>query len=173
MLSVVQQMSRFVEPPLRTVLVVGGDSVTVHFSSLANAPEEVIATPGRLAHLLSEVADLTLGDLDTVVYDESDRLFEMGFAAQVREIVQSAPPTRQSLLFSATMPASLAEFARAGLRDPEVMRLAVGAGVGKEKQKKPTKKGKKEAAPRRAAHAAEPVLQRHHACESRFGERCE
>ena len=60
-----------------------------------------------------------------------------------------------------------------GSRDPEVMRLAVGAGVGKEKQKKPTKKGKKEAAPRRAAHAAEPVLQRHHARESRFGERCE
>ena len=83
-----------------------------------------------VTRLLSDVVDLTLGDLDTVVYNESDRLFEMGFATQVRDIVRSAPSTQQSMLFSATMPASLVEFARVRLRDPEVIRLVVGASVG-------------------------------------------
>ena len=77
-------MSRFVKPPVRAVPVVGGDSVAAQFSSLANTLEVAIVTPGWLTHLLSKVADLTLGDLDTVVYNESDRLFEMGFVAQVR-----------------------------------------------------------------------------------------
>ena len=56
---------------------------------------------------LSEVADLALGGLYKVAYNASDQLFEEGFTAQVREILWSAPPTRQSLFFSATMPASL------------------------------------------------------------------
>ena len=53
------------------------------------------------------MADLALGDLYTVVYNASDRLFEKGFTAQVRDIVQSASPTWQNLFFSATIPASL------------------------------------------------------------------
>ena len=55
--------------------------------------------------------------------DEADRLFEMGFAEQLRDIWRSLPAERQTLLFSATMPAQLAEFAQAGLRDPVVVRL--------------------------------------------------
>ena len=53
------------------------------------------------------MADLALGDLYTVAYNASDKLFGKGFTAQVREILRSAPPTLQSLFFSVTMPASL------------------------------------------------------------------
>lgn len=58
----------------------------------------------------------------------SDRLFEMGFAAQLREIMKAMEGSnarRQTLLFSATMPSVLVEFARAGLREPKIVRLDV------------------------------------------------
>ena len=61
--------------------------------------------------------------VEYVVCDEADRLFEMGFAAQLDAILQSVPPTRQTLLFSATMPALLADFTRANLHDPQLIRL--------------------------------------------------
>lgn len=60
-----------------------------------------------------------------LVFDECDRLFEMGFAAELRAIMKKVSDNRQTLLFSATLPAALAEFARAGLKDPELVRLDV------------------------------------------------
>lgn len=93
------------------------------FQALADNPDIIVATPGRLAHHLSEIPDFKLRDCEICVYDEADRLFEMGFAAQIREITKSMPELRQTLLFSATMPKALAEFAKSGLQDPSVVRL--------------------------------------------------
>ena len=73
--------------------------------------------------MLNEVKDFSLQSVETVVFDEADRLFEMGFADQINRITQSLPSDRQTLLFSATMPRLLAEFAKSGLHDPEVIRL--------------------------------------------------
>ena len=58
-----------------------------------------------------------------VVFDEADRLFEMGFETALTEIIHRLPATRQTLLFSATLPKSLVEFAKAGLQDPKLVRL--------------------------------------------------
>ena len=66
---------------------------------------------------------LDLSSIRYAVFDECDRLFEMGFAAQLTEILHSLPETRQTLLYSATLPKSLVEFARAGLQDPRLVRL--------------------------------------------------
>ena len=55
--------------------------------------------------------------------DEADRLFELGFAVQLGEILHALPPSRQTLLLSATLPKSLVEFARAGLQEPKLVRL--------------------------------------------------
>ena len=66
---------------------------------------------------------LDLSSVRYVVFDEADRLFEMGFAAQLGEILHALPQSRQTLLFSATLPKSLVEFARAGLQDPNLVRL--------------------------------------------------
>ncbi|WVQ97778.1 hypothetical protein IAU59_004892 [Kwoniella sp. CBS 9459] len=82
----------------------------------------VIATPGRFLHLAVEMR-LDLRHLQVVVYDEADRLFEMGFDVQLREILSRLPSTRQNLLFSATLPSSVAEFAKAGLVNPLLIRL--------------------------------------------------
>ena len=58
-----------------------------------------------------------------VIFDEADRLFEMGFAEQLRDIMSGVPASRQTLLFSATLPKVLVDFARAGLREPKLIRL--------------------------------------------------
>lgn len=62
---------------------------------------------------------------EIVVFDEADRLFELGFGEQLQEIVARLPSNRQTLLFSATLPKMLVEFARAGLSDPVLIRLDV------------------------------------------------
>lgn len=67
--------------------------------------------------------NLDLKSVQYVVFDEADRLFEMGFETALNEILQRLPSTRQTLLFSATLPKSLVEFAKAGLRDPKLVRL--------------------------------------------------
>lgn len=82
----------------------------------------IIATPGRLLHLIVEM-NLDLKAVQYVVFDEADRLFEMGFSTALDEILHRLPATRQTLLFSATLPKSLVDFARAGLQDPKLVRL--------------------------------------------------
>jgi len=66
---------------------------------------------------------MDLKSVQYVVFDEADRLFEMGFETALNEILQRLPSSRQTLLFSATLPKSLVEFAKAGLQDPKLVRL--------------------------------------------------
>lgn len=61
--------------------------------------------------------------VEYVVFDEADRLFELGFSVALSEILSKLAPTRQTLLFSATLPKSLVEFAKAGLQNPKLIRL--------------------------------------------------
>lgn len=119
-LKVVKEFSRGTD--LKCVLLVGGDSLEEQFGFMAGNPDIVIATPGRFLHLKVEMS-LDLSSVKYVVFDEADRLFEMGFAAQLAEILVALPTSRQTLLFSATLPKSLVEFARAGLQEPSLVRL--------------------------------------------------
>ena len=119
-LKVVKELGRGTD--LKCVLLVGGDSLEEQFSFMSANPDIVIATPGRYLHLKVEMG-LDLSSVRYVVFDEADRLFEMGFAAQLTEILHALPQARQTLLFSATLPKSLVEFARAGLQEPNLVRL--------------------------------------------------
>lgn len=119
-LKVVKELGRGTD--LKCVLLVGGDALEEQFSLMAGNPDIVIATPGRFLHLKVEMG-LDLSSIRYVVFDEADRLFEMGFAAQLAEILHALPSSRQTLLFSATLPKSLVEFARAGLQEPNLVRL--------------------------------------------------
>lgn len=118
---------------LKCVLLVGGDSLEEQFSFMAGNPDILIATPGRFLHLQVEM-NLDLSSVRYVVFDEADRLFEMGFAAQLTEILHSLPQSRQTLLFSATLPKSLVEFARAGLQEPHLVRLDADGKVSPDLQ---------------------------------------
>lgn len=108
---------------LRVCLVVGGEGIEAQWAALSQNPDIIIATPGRLAHHLNELSEFTLGLVECVVFDEADRMFELGFAEQLRDILEGVPEGRQMLLFSATLPKALVEFARAGLSEPKLIRL--------------------------------------------------
>ncbi|KAL7418704.1 ATP-dependent RNA helicase dbp10 [Cryptotrichosporon argae] len=107
---------------LRWAIIMGGEGLDAQFEAIASGPDVIIATPGRFLHVVVEM-DLDLRSIEMVIYDEADRLFELGFQTQLTEILHRLPSTRHSLLFSATLPTSLAEFAAAGLVNPQLVRL--------------------------------------------------
>ncbi len=118
--KVLGQIGRFTD--LRACLLIGGESMESQFQALSEDPDIIVATPGRLVHHIQEVK-FTLTNVKYLVFDEADRLFEMGFAVQINQILQQTSEDRQTCLFSATMPKALAEFSRAGLRNPVTIRL--------------------------------------------------
>lgn len=119
-MKVVKDFSRGTD--LRSVLLVGGDSLEDQFGMIMSNPDIIVATPGRFLHLKVEM-QLDLGTIEYIVFDEADRLFELGFSEQLNEILASLASNRQTLLFSATLPRSLVDFAKAGLQDPVLVRL--------------------------------------------------
>lgn len=103
---------------LRSCLLVGGERFDDQFEALTRNPDVIIATPGRLMHLLREVPHMQLQAVQIVVFDEADRLFEMGFAEQLKQILDGIPETHQTLMLSATLPKALLQFSRAGYAFP-------------------------------------------------------
>ena len=99
-------------------LVVGGLSMQQQAVALRSKPEVVIATPNRLIDHLENTRSVDLDDMSTLVLDEADRLLELGFQEQVREIISHCPGRRQTLLFSATMTQSVQELVQLSLRNP-------------------------------------------------------
>ncbi|XP_006901049.1 PREDICTED: ATP-dependent RNA helicase DDX54 isoform X2 [Elephantulus edwardii] len=116
---------------LKTALILGGDKMEDQFAALHENPDIIIATPGRLVHVAVEM-NLKLQSVEYVVFDEADRLFEMGFAEQLQEIIGRLPGGQQTVLFSATLPKLLVEFARAGLTEPSLIRLDVDAKLNEQ-----------------------------------------
>ncbi|XP_007528898.2 ATP-dependent RNA helicase DDX54 [Erinaceus europaeus] len=116
---------------LKTALILGGDKMEDQFAALHENPDIIIATPGRLVHVAVEM-NLKLQSVEYVVFDEADRLFEMGFAEQLQEIIGRLPGGHQTVLFSATLPKLLVEFARAGLTEPVLIRLDVDAKLNEQ-----------------------------------------
>jgi ATP-dependent RNA helicase RhlE len=102
---------------LSAVSVVGGVDTGPQERALRDGSDIVVATPGRLLdHMRFKYVDL--GAVEVVVIDEADRMLDMGFLPDVQRILAALPATRQTLLFSATLPAKILELARTFLRDP-------------------------------------------------------
>ncbi|XP_032458396.1 ATP-dependent RNA helicase DDX54 [Phocoena sinus] len=116
---------------LKTALILGGDKMEDQFAALHENPDIIIATPGRLVHVAVEM-NLKLQSVEYVVFDEADRLFEMGFAEQLQEIIARLPGGHQTVLFSATLPKLLVEFAQAGLMEPVLIRLDVDSKLNEQ-----------------------------------------
>ncbi|KAL0239312.1 hypothetical protein PCE1_004999 [Barthelona sp. PCE] len=112
---------------LRCALILGGESLERQFELITALPDIIIATPGRLMHLLVEIpnTDFSLRHVEFVALDEGDLMMERGFAHQIEDIFKRIPKHgRQVMLFSATMPSSLATLCRKLLKDPETITLA-------------------------------------------------
>jgi len=108
---------------IRAALAIGGVSMGGQVRTLLNGVDVLVATPGRLLDLVKNNA-LRLGEVEWLVLDEADRMLDMGFIHDIRKIVAKLPIQRQTLMFSATMPRTIAELAAHMLRDP--IKVAVG-----------------------------------------------
>jgi len=101
--QVQESLKRFdPEENLKSVLLIGGDSVSMQERALKKPHHIIIATPGRLIDLIDR-GTLLLNGVQHVVIDEADRMLDMGFIPDVDKILKVLPKTRQTLLFSATM----------------------------------------------------------------------
>ncbi|HEX8552116.1 MAG TPA: DEAD/DEAH box helicase [Abditibacteriaceae bacterium] len=108
---------------LRTAVLIGGAPIRQQISALRQDPDIIVATPGRLIdHLQSRTVDLRT--VDTLVLDEADRMLDMGFAPQIKQILKAVPDERQTLLFSATMPAEIVDIAANYMVDPVRVEIA-------------------------------------------------
>jgi len=111
---------------LKVVTIFGGVPVQRQINQLRLRPEIVIACPGRLLDLLQQ-GELRLDQVESLVIDEADHMFDMGFLPDVRRILTRLPARRQNLLFSATMPKEVRGLADSILTNPKVVELADSA----------------------------------------------
>lgn len=102
---------------LCVVPLYGGASMPQQIRALERGADVVVATPGRALDHLGR-RSLTLAALEVLVLDEADEMLDMGFAEDIDAILESAPATRQTALFSATMPPRLRSIAERHLKDP-------------------------------------------------------
>lgn len=102
---------------LRTVVLIGGASSHQQIQSIRRNPHIIISTPGRLIDHLQQ-KNLTLEKVKIVILDEADRMFDIGFAPQIKQILGYTPKERQTLMFSATMPKAIAEMAAHFMKMP-------------------------------------------------------
>lgn len=108
---------------VKLVVLCGGSPTAAQTASLEFGAHIVVGTPGRmLKHL--EQGSLTLDSLNTLVLDEADRMLDMGFAEDIDRVVAFAPEQRQTLLFSATYPSSIADLSRGLQQQPERVSVA-------------------------------------------------
>ncbi|HEY5132320.1 MAG TPA: DEAD/DEAH box helicase, partial [Candidatus Krumholzibacteriaceae bacterium] len=102
---------------LRTVVVIGGESMGRQIGQLKEQPHIIIATPGRLNDLI-EQRKVRLADISILVLDEADRMLDMGFLPQIERIIKLIPKKRQTMLFSATMHPSVLRIASSHMHLP-------------------------------------------------------
>jgi ATP-dependent RNA helicase RhlE len=100
--------------------LIGGTGFAKQNDALRRGAGIVVATPGRLLDHM-ERGTVSLAHVEVFVLDEADRMLDIGFLPAIRRVVAALPARRQTLLFSATMPAAVEELARSTMRDPQLV----------------------------------------------------
>ncbi|MEL6431020.1 MAG: DEAD/DEAH box helicase [Planctomycetota bacterium] len=113
------------ETELGCALVIGGVSAGPQRAALEAGADVIVATTGRLLDLARDDA-VDLGGVETVVLDEADRMIDMGFLADVEDVLRRTPARSQTSMYSATMPPELLALAQGTLADPVVLDLGGG-----------------------------------------------
>ncbi len=116
----VRQLSSYTD--LRHVCLYGGLGPKSQIEAVEKGVDIIIATPGRLLDLYFRQV-LVLKDIKTLVLDEADKMMDMGFMPQIRNILEVIPVKRQNLLFSATMPPKVVKLSEEFLEFPEVIEI--------------------------------------------------
>ncbi len=115
---------------LSKALLVGGESMGDQIKILEKGVDVLIATPGRLLDLFDR-GQILLSDIKVLVIDEADRMLDMGFIPDIEKIISLLPMTRQTLLFSATMPDEIKNLSEKFLSNPKTVSVAPPASPAK------------------------------------------
>ncbi|MBO4568053.1 MAG: DEAD/DEAH box helicase [Bacteroidales bacterium] len=110
-------------PEIMIVPVYGGASIEVQFKSLAKKPQIIVATPGRLQDMIRRNR-IDFSNVQWMVLDEADEMLDMGFQEDVDAILEYMPEDKNTLLFSATMPAEVEQILNKYMKDP--VRISIG-----------------------------------------------
>ncbi|OPX99395.1 MAG: ATP-dependent RNA helicase RhlE [Syntrophorhabdus sp. PtaB.Bin006] len=113
---------------LTSCTIYGGVGVNPQIQKLRAGVDIVVACPGRLLDHLNQ-GTISLANLEVLVLDEADRMFDMGFLPDVRRIIKQLPRKRQTLMFSATMPDSIRKLTDEVLRDPVTVKIGHTAPI--------------------------------------------
>jgi ATP-dependent RNA helicase RhlE len=111
---------------LRSMEIYGGVGMNPQIARLRQGVEIVVACPGRLLDHINN-RYINLSNLEVLVLDEADRMFDMGFLPDIRRIVSHVPAKRQTMLFSATMPPDIRKLANEVLSSPAVVQVKFAA----------------------------------------------
>ena len=106
----------------RSLAIFGGVGIRPQIQKLRRGIDIVVATPGRLLDHMNR-GTVNLSDVEVLVLDEADRMFDMGFINDIRKIVAQTPDSRQTLLFSATMPKAIQALTRSIQTDPAFIEI--------------------------------------------------
>ncbi|MDD5496199.1 MAG: DEAD/DEAH box helicase [Candidatus Omnitrophica bacterium] len=102
---------------MRSAVLIGGASMHVQIQALRRNPRILIATPGRLVDHIGQ-GTVLLADVNILVLDEADRMLDMGFLPQIAQVLRYIPKDRQTMLFSATIPAEVIKIGMAHMKLP-------------------------------------------------------
>jgi ATP-dependent RNA helicase DeaD len=108
---------------LKVRTVFGGSSIEKQIKGLKAGAHIVVGTPGRLVDLIKRKA-IKLDQLETLILDEADEMLNMGFLEDIHFIIEKTPENRQTLLFSATMPADIKKIGVKFMKNPEHIKIA-------------------------------------------------
>jgi ATP-dependent RNA helicase RhlE len=111
---------------LHAISIYGGVGMEIQLRALRRGPELIVACPGRLLdHLLKGTIDLS--QVEVLIIDEADRMFDMGFLPDIRNIVRCLTKPHQTLLFSATMPEDIRRLVQEVLHNPLTVQIGITA----------------------------------------------
>lgn len=116
---------------IKLTVLIGGEPMQRQLRSLARRPDIIICTPGRMIDHLDQKT-VSLAKIKTLVLDEADRMLDMGFAPQLKQIFTTMPAERQSMLFSATMPDEIVSIARTYMQLPIRVEIARQGSTAKD-----------------------------------------
>ncbi|MFZ6776611.1 DEAD/DEAH box helicase [Undibacterium sp. Ji83W] len=119
----IEALAEHLPKKLKVAVIYGGASINPQMMHLRGGADIVISTPGRLLDLLDNNA-LSLRDVATLVLDEADRLLDLGFADEIKRILEQLPAKRQNLFFSATFSPAVKKLALALLNEPKRIAIA-------------------------------------------------
>ncbi|MBC3910060.1 DEAD/DEAH box helicase [Undibacterium umbellatum] len=119
----IETLAEHLPKKLKVAVIYGGASINPQMMHLRGGADVVISTPGRLLDLLDNNA-LSLQHVSTLVLDEADRLLDLGFADEIKRILEQLPAQRQNLFFSATFSPAVKKLALALLHEPKRIAIA-------------------------------------------------